>query len=68
MFSEQILKELQEKGVSLSRMDTLSVNDLKALLNDQEKAVKLSNEIEKLRRKREEKWISNLVDFPHNDY
>lgn len=40
----------------------MNLEELKVLINDDDKALKLSNELDKLRRKREERWISNLVD------
>lgn len=40
----------------------MGIDEIRVLVQDEEKAQKLHNEINKLRRKLEDSWISRLVD------
>ncbi|CDW90057.1 zinc finger ccch type domain containing protein [Stylonychia lemnae] len=60
------LKQLDLSGnLSLAKLEGMCYEELRAMVVDEDKTMKLVNELNKLRRKRDEKWIQNLVDF-HN--
>lgn len=52
------LKQLDPSGnLSLAKLEGMCYEELKEMVVDEDKTMKLVNELNKLRRKRDEKWI-----------
>jgi hypothetical protein len=58
---------MSQEGFIPSKFESMSTEELNEALKDEELALKVNYELDKIRRKRDEKWIRNLVDFTHTD-